>query len=57
MKRLTLICCLLPFLAACGADGEPTAPVLSGEVSLGYSSKSGVVSGTDLGLCLGPACK
>ena len=56
MKRLKLAVSLLPFLAACGADGEPVPPRLSGEVSIGYSSQNGVVSGADVGLCLGPSC-
>ena len=57
MKRLTVAFFGLALLAACGADGDPVPPRLSGEVSIGYSSQKGMVSGADVGLCLGPACQ
>jgi len=57
MKRLTVTFFWLALLAACGADGDPVPPRLSGEVSIGYSSQKGMVSGADMGLCLGPACQ
>lgn len=38
MTRIALFLTLLA-LAACGADGEPAAPAISGEVTLGVSGK------------------
>lgn len=57
MKHLTAVLFSLALLAACGADGDPVPPSLSGEVSIGYSSQKGMVSGADVGICLGPSCQ
>lgn len=51
MKRLIAVMCLLGILAACGADGEPVRPTVSGAVTIG---NGGVYPSVGVGVNRGP---
>ena len=51
MKRLIASLCLIGTLAACGADGEPVRPTVSGAVTI---SDGGVYPSVGVGVNRGP---
>jgi hypothetical protein len=53
MKSITLVVLCCSFLTACGADGEPTAPRVTGETSVSLNSNSGMSTSTSVGIQFG----
>ena len=50
MKRLAIVLLGCGLLAACGVDGDPVKPEVSGSTSFGVNSKSGVSTSTTIGI-------
>lgn len=50
MRSLVVMLFAFGVLSACGADGEPTAPVVSGKQTIGVSTNSGVFTKTEIGI-------
>jgi len=50
MKLVVVILVAAFTLAACGVDGEPTAPKVSAKTTIGFNSKTGVYNNTSLGV-------
>lgn len=40
-------------LAACGVDGEPTPPKVTGSTTVGFNTSSGAFSSTEIGVHFG----
>lgn len=53
MTRIPAALALVALLAACGADGEPVQPRLTGKTSIGVNSNSGVYSRNSVGIEIG----
>jgi len=51
-----LVCLTALALAACGVDGAPIKPKLSGTATVGTNSQSGTFTDTGVTLCVGNAC-
>lgn len=50
MIRIAVALMSLSLLAACGADGAPRKPVVSGKQTIGVNSNSGVFTNTQIGI-------
>ncbi|WP_439103416.1 hypothetical protein [Celeribacter marinus] len=50
MIRIATVLMALTTLAACGANGEPTKPVISGKQTIGVNSNMGAYSSTQIGI-------
>jgi len=50
MKLVIVISIAAFTLAACGVDGEPNAPKVTGKTTIGINSKTGVYNNTSLGV-------
>lgn len=50
MKLILVISVTAFTLAACGVDGEPTVPKVTGKTTIGINSKTGVYNKTSLGV-------
>ena len=53
MKLIVTACIATLILASCGADGEPTAPTVTGQTSIGYNSATGAFNETSIGFEFG----
>lgn len=53
MKWIVTACIAALILASCGADGEPTAPTVTGQTSIGYNSINGTYTSTSIGIEIG----
>ncbi|SFA90456.1 hypothetical protein SAMN05421688_1628 [Poseidonocella pacifica] len=51
MRSISLLFILA--LAACGADGEPTPPRVTGDTTIGVNSKNGGFTRTSIGVEFG----
>ncbi|WP_417243906.1 hypothetical protein [Celeribacter sp.] len=50
MIRIATVLALLATLAACGADGAPSRPIVSGKQTVGVNSNTGAYSETKIGI-------
>ncbi|RPE66245.1 hypothetical protein EDD53_1945 [Pacificibacter maritimus] len=53
MKTIILTVLSCGFLAACGADGDPKPPRVSGETAVSLNSNSGMSTSTSIGIHFG----
>ncbi|WP_417259726.1 hypothetical protein [Celeribacter sp.] len=50
MIRIATALGIVVLLAACGANGPPTKPVVSGKQTIGVNSNTGVYTNTQIGI-------
>lgn len=53
MSKVLTFGLLAILLAACGVDGEPTPPTITGETKFGVNSNRGAFTTTDVALEIG----
>ncbi len=53
MKLIVTACFAALVLASCGADGEPTAPKVTTQTTIGYNSVTGLFNNTSIAIEVG----